>query len=85
LIRLERLVKEKHSSLLETLINYNCKSFYNIDPWRRLALRYGRILGSIDLLASHDIVLQRLVHDHANLKQKLENVKLVEMTLLENG
>ncbi len=27
------LVRHKHSSLLETLINYSCKEFYNIGPW----------------------------------------------------
>jgi hypothetical protein len=30
--RLERLAMEKHSSLLRTFVNYNCKTFYNIGP-----------------------------------------------------
>jgi hypothetical protein len=30
--RLERLVRDKHSSLLQIFVNYNCKMFYNIRP-----------------------------------------------------
>ncbi len=30
--RLERLAKDKHSSLLRTFVNYGVKSFYNIGP-----------------------------------------------------
>jgi hypothetical protein len=33
-IRVENLGKDKHSSFLQTLINYDCKKFYNIlDQW----------------------------------------------------
>jgi hypothetical protein len=31
--RLERLAKDKHSSLLQKLINYGHKKVYNIDTW----------------------------------------------------
>jgi hypothetical protein len=30
--RLERLARDKHSSLLRKFVNYNCKKFYNIGP-----------------------------------------------------
>jgi hypothetical protein len=33
LTRLERLSKDKHSSLLQTFENYGLKKFYNIDTW----------------------------------------------------
>ena len=33
--RLERLVRNKHSSLLGTLVNYDHKKFYNIGPWTK--------------------------------------------------
>jgi hypothetical protein len=32
--RLERLAKDKHSSLLRKYVNYGCKKFYNTGPWR---------------------------------------------------
>jgi hypothetical protein len=33
--RLEKLARGKHSSLLQKLINYGLKKFYNIGPWIR--------------------------------------------------
>ena len=34
--KLERFARDKHSSLLYTLINYWRKMFYNIGPWNRI-------------------------------------------------
>jgi hypothetical protein len=34
---LESLSREKHSSILETFVNYGCKKFYNIGPRTRLS------------------------------------------------
>ncbi len=31
--KLERLARDKHSSLLRKFVNYGNKKFYNIDPW----------------------------------------------------
>jgi hypothetical protein len=31
--RLESLAKDKHASLLQALVNYGCKKFFNIGPW----------------------------------------------------
>jgi hypothetical protein len=39
--RLERLARDKHSSLLRTLINYGRKKFYNIGP-RANVIRHFR-------------------------------------------
>jgi len=34
--RLERLVREKHSSFLQKSVNYASKKFYRIGPWSQL-------------------------------------------------
>ncbi len=31
----EKIAKDKHSSLLQTFVNYGCKKFYNIGAWKR--------------------------------------------------
>ncbi len=36
LTRLERLAKDKHSSLLQAFVNYDRKKFYNIGPKSRI-------------------------------------------------
>jgi hypothetical protein len=38
--RLERLARNRHSSLLQKFINYGEKKFYNIGPWLYLAKEY---------------------------------------------
>jgi hypothetical protein len=30
---LEKLARDKHSSLLQKLANYGCKKFFNIEHW----------------------------------------------------
>ncbi len=32
-VRLDKISCDKHSSLLQTIINYGRKKFYNIGPW----------------------------------------------------
>ncbi len=39
-VRLERLARDKHSSLLLTLVNYECKKFFNIGPGSQLVAQW---------------------------------------------
>jgi len=38
--RLEKLVRDEHSSLLRTLVNYGRKKFYNVDNWSSTGTRH---------------------------------------------
>jgi hypothetical protein len=40
LTRLEKLARDKHSSLLQKSVNYDHKKFYNIGPWKYFYLPY---------------------------------------------
>ncbi len=42
--KLERLAMYKHSSLLQTLVNYGRKKFYNIGPWTQCCKTFIRPL-----------------------------------------
>jgi hypothetical protein len=33
---LETLAMDKHSSLLQKIVNYGCKKFHNIGPWFKI-------------------------------------------------
>jgi hypothetical protein len=62
------LTYDKHSNLLQTLVNYGCRKFYNIGPWKLF-----------EFLATEFVFesgLSLFLHLFALRKPQDENVKL---------
>jgi hypothetical protein len=58
-----RLAREKHSSLLQTSINYGCEKFLNIEPRRDIKL--AAIKGTLKELVS---IQRRYLHHWIGMK-----------------
>ncbi len=74
--RLERLARDKHSSLLRTFVNYGRKKFYNVDPmgpnviklFTVVIYRHSMVIQSFCVIKQHYLgnYCRMAVNDHRN-------------------
>ncbi len=66
--RLERLARGKHSSLLQKLVYYGCKKFYNVGPWFQCYKTFLFVADSKDKYARVFVAGKRFQHRNNVIK-----------------